>query len=137
MWYCSDSCSQWLSSQLFCKQHLRSGRPTRFLMDVLHKMPSLSYPVGGPTPFPEEIQIDFAPVSAMNSTEAVLHHHNKHGLVRPTAAAGILFAILFVAVCAALFCFVYGPNPKDKHCTVDNNSSMSSQSHQIEIQERS
>lgn len=113
-----------------CHIPFKSDRlQARFLMDGIHKI----QPAGGPKA--EEIQIDISPVTSKNFTDSSGHHRTH--LIRPTAAAGILFAILFITVCAALFCFIYGPADK-KITRVDNNSNSacnySNQSHEIHVQ---
>lgn len=126
----SGTCnSQFLIRYIFCEHGFKSGRQARFLMDGIERI----HPAGGPTP--EEIQIDSSPLASKNVTDSS-GDHRTHG-IRPTAAAGILFAILFAAVCAALFCFIYGPTEKDS-TRVDNNSNSactrSNQSHAIHVQ---
>lgn len=97
--------SQYLIRHIFCQHGLKSGRQARFIMDGFQNI----HPAGGPTA--QEIQIDSSSLASENVTDSSGHHRTHR--IRPTAAAGILFAILFLAVCAALFCFIYGPTEKD------------------------
>lgn len=118
------------SCHIFFDHGFKSDRQARFLMDGIKKIQT----AGGPKP--EELQMDISPVASKNITDSSGHHRTR--LIRPTAAVGILFAILFIAVCAALFCFIYGPADK-KITRVDNNSNSacncSNQSHEIHVQQ--
>jgi len=97
--------SRLLIRHIFCEHGFKSGRQARFIRYGFQNI----HPESGPTP--EEIQVDSSPLASKNVTNSSRHHRTHR--IRPTAAAGILFAILFLAVCAALFCFIYGPTEKD------------------------